>query len=65
MAVLTVGTQTLTLLTGQLVTVSALGAVATGTVTTTALAGFSGAMGLFWQLWAPLSRASAFATTSS
>jgi hypothetical protein len=39
----TVGTQTLTLLTGQLVTVSALGAVVTGTVTTTALAGFSGA----------------------
>jgi hypothetical protein len=39
----TVGTQTIALATGQLLTVSALGAVVTGTVTTTALAGFSGA----------------------
>jgi len=38
-----VGAQTIALATGQLVTVSALGAVVTGTVTTTALAGFSGA----------------------
>lgn len=39
----TVGTQTIALATGQLITVSALGTVVTGTVTTTALAGFSGA----------------------
>ncbi|MGA2396152.1 MAG: hypothetical protein ABSH03_22685 [Candidatus Lustribacter sp.] len=39
----TVGAQTIALATGQLITVSALGAVVTGTVTTTALAGFSGA----------------------
>lgn len=39
----TVGTQTLTLLTGQVVTVSALGAVVTGTVTSTVLGTFSGA----------------------
>lgn len=39
----TVGTQTIALATGQLLTVSALGTVVTGTVTSTALAGFSGA----------------------
>jgi len=39
----TVGTQTLTLLTGQVITVSALGAVVTGTVTSTVLGTFSGA----------------------
>ena len=39
----TVGTQTIALATGQLLTVSALGAVVTGTVTSTALAGFTGA----------------------
>ena len=39
----TVGAQSIALAAGQMVTVSALGAVVTGTVTSTALAGFSGA----------------------
>jgi len=39
----TVGSQTLTLLTGQFLTVSALGAVVTGTVTSTVLGSFAGA----------------------